>query len=228
MAAAIVSSLLAVTAAAQKYPDRPITFVVPWAAGGGADLASRLFGPPLERELGVPVNIINRTGGKTSSDLTPSPRPRPPARSAWRPRRSPVSKPPASPTSRPTPTTSLDLLNFPAGITVKANSPHKTAGDRQSAEGQPEERVHGVGHRHRRLMAHRDRGSRQGRGRGRRSCALGAEPGRRAGAAGCRCGRNHHVLRLAGRGEIAANSGRVRILALMADERSAAPRMSRP
>ena len=63
LVAALVSSLLAVPAAAQKYPDRPITFVVPWAAGGGADLASRLLGSALERELGVPVNIINRTGG---------------------------------------------------------------------------------------------------------------------------------------------------------------------
>ena len=63
LVAAILSSLLAVPAAAQKYPDRPITFIVPWAAGGGADLASRLLGGVLERELGVPVNIINRTGG---------------------------------------------------------------------------------------------------------------------------------------------------------------------
>ena len=63
IAAAIVSSLLAVPAAAQKYPDRPITFIVPWAAGGGADTASRLLGAALERELGVPVNIVNRTGG---------------------------------------------------------------------------------------------------------------------------------------------------------------------
>ena len=63
LAAAILSSLLAVPAAAQKYPDRPITLIVPWAAGGGADFAARLMGHALERELGVPVNVINRTGG---------------------------------------------------------------------------------------------------------------------------------------------------------------------
>ena len=63
LAAAILSSLLAVPAAAQKYPDRPITLIVPWAAGGGADFASRLFGQALEKELGSPVNVINRTGG---------------------------------------------------------------------------------------------------------------------------------------------------------------------
>ncbi|MEZ6113523.1 MAG: tripartite tricarboxylate transporter substrate-binding protein [Pirellulaceae bacterium] len=46
------------------YPSRPITLVCPWAAGGGTDRVSRQMAAHLETELGVPVNVINATGGK--------------------------------------------------------------------------------------------------------------------------------------------------------------------
>ncbi len=45
------------------YPERPITFVVPWGAGGGTDGTARYFAAVLEKELGQPVNVVNRTGG---------------------------------------------------------------------------------------------------------------------------------------------------------------------
>ena len=45
------------------YPDRPITMVVPWGAGGGTDATARIIGTLLEKELGQPVNVVNRTGG---------------------------------------------------------------------------------------------------------------------------------------------------------------------
>jgi tripartite-type tricarboxylate transporter receptor subunit TctC len=45
------------------YPERPITLVVPWAAGGGTDATARIIGSLLEKELGKPVNVVNRTGG---------------------------------------------------------------------------------------------------------------------------------------------------------------------
>jgi tripartite-type tricarboxylate transporter receptor subunit TctC len=48
---------------AQKYPDRPITLIVPWAAGGGADTVARLMANGLEKEIGQPVSVVNRTGG---------------------------------------------------------------------------------------------------------------------------------------------------------------------
>jgi tripartite-type tricarboxylate transporter receptor subunit TctC len=37
--------------------------VVPWAAGGGTDAIARVVASLLERELGKPVNVVNRTGG---------------------------------------------------------------------------------------------------------------------------------------------------------------------
>jgi tripartite-type tricarboxylate transporter receptor subunit TctC len=48
---------------AQGYPSRPITIIVPWGAGGGTDATARIIGSLLEKELGQPVNVVNRTGG---------------------------------------------------------------------------------------------------------------------------------------------------------------------
>ena len=50
-------------AASAAYPERPITFVVPWGAGGGTDTTARYFAAAMEKELGQPVNVVNRTGG---------------------------------------------------------------------------------------------------------------------------------------------------------------------
>jgi tripartite-type tricarboxylate transporter receptor subunit TctC len=51
------------SAAAQNYPVRPITLIVPWGAGGGTDATARIIGSLLEKDLGQPVNVVNRTGG---------------------------------------------------------------------------------------------------------------------------------------------------------------------
>jgi tripartite-type tricarboxylate transporter receptor subunit TctC len=54
---------LLVTAAQAAYPERPITLIVPWGAGGGTDATARIIGALLEKELAQPVNVVNRTGG---------------------------------------------------------------------------------------------------------------------------------------------------------------------
>jgi tripartite-type tricarboxylate transporter receptor subunit TctC len=46
-----------------QYPNRPITLVVPWGAGGGTDAVARFIGSLMEKDLGQPVNVVNRTGG---------------------------------------------------------------------------------------------------------------------------------------------------------------------
>ncbi len=63
-----LSAFLAATAAAerasaQSYPTRPVTFVVPFAPGGGTELLARLLGQRLEQRLGKPFVIENRAGG---------------------------------------------------------------------------------------------------------------------------------------------------------------------
>lgn len=130
-AAILALALAAGPALAQKYPDRPVTLIVPWAAGGGTDTVARIFAALYEKEIGQPVNVVNRTGGSgvvghsaiqtatpdgytigfgTSeityfktvglADITPD---------------------------------SFDLISrvstLPAGLTVKADGPYKTAAD---------------------------------------------------------------------------------------------------
>jgi len=50
--------------AAAAYPDRPITLIIPWSAGGGTDATGRAIAAVLQKELGQPVNVVNRTGGQ--------------------------------------------------------------------------------------------------------------------------------------------------------------------
>jgi len=49
--------------AAAAFPERPITLIVPWAAGGGTDAVSRMIAALLEKDFGQPINVVNRTGG---------------------------------------------------------------------------------------------------------------------------------------------------------------------
>ncbi|MGZ3285435.1 MAG: Bug family tripartite tricarboxylate transporter substrate binding protein, partial [Xanthobacteraceae bacterium] len=50
---------------AQDYPNRAVTLVVPYPAGGGLDALARMLGQKLAERLGKPVVIENRTGAGT-------------------------------------------------------------------------------------------------------------------------------------------------------------------
>lgn len=64
LAASSLSALmLPLQAHAQSnYPNRPLKFIVPWPAGGSADIAGRLYADFLSKELGQPVVVENRPG----------------------------------------------------------------------------------------------------------------------------------------------------------------------
>lgn len=60
-----LSSLLlasALPAAGQSFPERPISVIVPWAAGGAADINVRSFADAMSKLLGQAMPVMNRTG----------------------------------------------------------------------------------------------------------------------------------------------------------------------
>ena len=62
-ALAVLIMVAATPAAAGSYPSKPINVIVPWGAGGDSDLTTRVWADAMEKELGVPVVVINKAGG---------------------------------------------------------------------------------------------------------------------------------------------------------------------
>lgn len=66
MAAATALSIAFVASGpghAADYPDRDITFIVPYSPGGGSDQQARRLQPGLQEALGVNIRIVYKTGG---------------------------------------------------------------------------------------------------------------------------------------------------------------------
>jgi tripartite-type tricarboxylate transporter receptor subunit TctC len=62
-AAAVTLGLMAGSAAAQdKWPSRPVTIIVPFAAGGNTDVMARIFSDQLTKRLGQQFVVENRPG----------------------------------------------------------------------------------------------------------------------------------------------------------------------
>lgn len=62
-AVAVALLLAAGTAFAQTYPSKPVRLIVPYAPGGGTDVAGRIAAQSIGERLGVPVVVENRVGG---------------------------------------------------------------------------------------------------------------------------------------------------------------------
>lgn len=62
-APAAPAATAAPAAPAVKWPTKPITMVVAFAAGGGSDIVARVQADFLSKELGQPISIVNKGGG---------------------------------------------------------------------------------------------------------------------------------------------------------------------
>ena len=63
--AAAIATATNVTALAQDFPQRTITFICPFPAGGGTDILTRLLATELQDKLKQTVIVENRVGGGT-------------------------------------------------------------------------------------------------------------------------------------------------------------------
>ena len=70
VAATLMAASLAATAAAEDYPLRPITLVVPFPPGGTNNIMARAVADRMSRTLGQPVVVENRAGGAAGTIAT--------------------------------------------------------------------------------------------------------------------------------------------------------------
>lgn len=66
LAAGLLAAATGLPALAADFPTKPVTLVVPFAAGGGLDVTARIIADRLKDELGQPVVILNRPGAGSS------------------------------------------------------------------------------------------------------------------------------------------------------------------
>ena len=61
-AALLATPMVATSSLAQDYPARPVRIIVPFGAGGPADVTARLLGNAMQQSFGQPFVVENRTG----------------------------------------------------------------------------------------------------------------------------------------------------------------------
>lgn len=62
LGAGVLPALMSPRAEAGQYPDRPVTFIIPWGPGGGSDQMARAMDPDFSKALGVAVPVQDSPG----------------------------------------------------------------------------------------------------------------------------------------------------------------------
>ena len=64
LTAAIVAATLGVAGAAlAEYPEKPVSFIVPWPPGDLEDVLTRMIAEDFQNEYGVAAAVVNKPGG---------------------------------------------------------------------------------------------------------------------------------------------------------------------
>jgi tripartite-type tricarboxylate transporter receptor subunit TctC len=61
-AGALAAAPWAAYAQSSPWPNRPLTYIVPYAPGGGTDMVARILGPQMGETLGQPIVVVNKAG----------------------------------------------------------------------------------------------------------------------------------------------------------------------
>ena len=69
-AAILIATALVAAAQAQTYPNRPITFVVPFAAGGLSDVPARVLAAEMQERIGQSIVVENKPGASGITGAT--------------------------------------------------------------------------------------------------------------------------------------------------------------
>lgn len=69
LAVVLIWSFGGLSTAAEKFPNKPITLVVPWGTGGMTDVSARLLAEKFKAELGQPVLVVNKPGANGTIGL---------------------------------------------------------------------------------------------------------------------------------------------------------------
>lgn len=67
--ALLLVSMCCAAAAQEKYPSRPIEFIVPWGPGGGADQVARKAGKIMEEDLKISFPVVNAPGATGNTGM---------------------------------------------------------------------------------------------------------------------------------------------------------------
>jgi tripartite-type tricarboxylate transporter receptor subunit TctC len=73
----VILTTLSVLSYASDYPNKPITAIVPWGAGGGTDLNARVIAKEAEKYIDQPIVVVNREGATGTIGVTEASRAKP-------------------------------------------------------------------------------------------------------------------------------------------------------